>query len=245
MVEGKAAVVTGGSRGIGRAIVERLAREGADVVLGYANDRAAAEAVVGAVAAAGGRAWAVRADLGESGAAEQLMAAAEERLGGLDILVNNAAKSFTPTPLADLDDAAFDAVLSVNTRAVLATVRYAARRMRDGGRIVNISSVNTARAVPGIGAYAASKGAVEQLTAVAAAELGPRGITVNTVSPGATDTDLLRGTNPPEALERVAGLTPLRRLGQPEDIADVVAFLAGPDARWITGQNLRAAGGLG
>ncbi|CAM5438977.1 3-oxoacyl-ACP reductase OS=Kitasatospora aureofaciens OX=1894 GN=GCM10010502_18940 PE=3 SV=1 [Kitasatospora aureofaciens] len=245
VVEGKAAVVTGGSRGIGRAIVERLAREGADVVLGYANDRAAAEAVVGAVAAAGGRAWAVRADLGESGAAEQLMAAAEERLGGLDILVNNAAKSFTPTPLADLDDAAFDAVLSVNTRAVLATVRYAARRMRDGGRIVNISSVNTARAVPGIGAYAASKGAVEQLTAVAAAELGPRGITVNTVSPGATDTDLLRGTNPPEALERVAGLTPLRRLGQPEDIADVVAFLAGPDARWITGQNLRAAGGLG
>ncbi len=245
VVEGKAAVVTGGSRGIGRAIVERLAREGADVVLGYANDRAAAEAVVGAVAAAGGRAWAVRADLGESGAAEQLMAAAEERLGGLDILVNNAAKSFTPTPLADLDDAAFDAVLSVNTRAVLATVRYAARRMRDGGRIVNISSVNTARAVPGIGAYAASKGAVEQLTAVAAAELGPRGITVNTVSPGATDTDLLRGTNPPEALERVAGLTPLRRLGQPEDIADVVAFLAGPDARWITGQNLRATGGLG
>ncbi|MFI9162736.1 glucose 1-dehydrogenase [Kitasatospora aureofaciens] len=245
VVEGKAAVVTGGSRGIGRAIVERLAREGADVVLGYANDRAAAEAVVGAVAAAGGRAWAVRADLGESGAAEQLMAAAEERLGGLDILVNNAAKSFTPTPLADLDDAAFDAVLSVNTRAVFATVRYAARRMRDGGRIVNISSVNTARAVPGIGAYAASKGAVEQLTAVAAAELGPRGITVNTVSPGATDTDLLRGTNPPEALERVAGLTPLRRLGQPEDIADVVAFLAGPDARWITGQNLRATGGLG
>ena len=245
VVEGKAAVVTGGSRGIGRAIVERLAREGADVVLGYANDRAAAEAVVGAVAAAGGRAWAVRADLGESGAAERLIAAAEERLGGLDILVNNAAKSFTPTPLADLDDAAFDAVLSVNTRAVFATVRYAARRMRDGGRIVNISSVNTARAVPGIGAYAASKGAVEQLTAVAAAELGPRGITVNTVSPGATDTDLLRGTNPPEALERVAGLTPLRRLGQPEDIADVVAFLAGPDARWITGQNLRATGGLG
>ncbi|MFH9353565.1 glucose 1-dehydrogenase [Kitasatospora sp. NPDC017646] len=245
MVEGKAAVVTGGSRGIGRAIVERLAREGADVVLGYAEDEAAAEAVVGAVAAAGGRAWAVRADLGVAGAAEQLMAAAEERLGGLDILVNNAAKSFTPTPLADLDDAAFDAVLSVNTRAVFATVRYAARRMRDGGRIVNISSINTARAVPGVAAYAASKGAVEQLTAVAAAELGPRGITVNTVSPGATDTDLLRGTNPPEALERVAGVTPLRRLGQPEDIADVVAFLAGPDARWITGQNLRATGGLG
>ncbi|MFE3503843.1 glucose 1-dehydrogenase [Kitasatospora sp. NPDC059160] len=245
MAEGRPAVVTGGSRGIGRAIVERLAREGADVVLGYATDRAAAEAVVDAVAAGGGRAWAVPADLAEPGAAERLMATAEELLGGLDILVNNAARSFAPTPLADLDDTAFDAVLAVNTRAVFATVRYAARRMRDGGRIVNISSVNTVRPVPGIAAYAASKGAVEQLTAVAAAELGPRGITVNTVSPGATDTDLLRAANPPEALDRVAGLTPLRRLGQPEDIADVVAFLAGPDARWVTGQNLRATGGLG
>ncbi|MFF2540958.1 glucose 1-dehydrogenase [Kitasatospora sp. NPDC058063] len=241
---GKAAVVTGGSRGIGRAVVRRLARDGAQVVLGYAHDERAAAEVVRAVEAEGGRAWALRADLGEAGAAERLMAEAEERLGGLDVLVNNAAGSFTPTPLAELADADLDTLFTVNTRTAFTTVRYAARRMRDGGRIVNISTVNTVRPVPGIAAYAASKGAVEQLTAVAAVELGPRGITVNTVSPGATDTDLLRGTNPPEALDRVAGLTPLRRLGRPEDIADVVAFLAGPEGRWLTGQNLRAAGGL-
>ncbi|MFJ8627630.1 glucose 1-dehydrogenase [Kitasatospora sp. NPDC093550] len=242
--QGRAAVVTGGSRGIGRAIVRRLARDGADVVFGYAHDEEAAAEVVRTVAAEGGRAWALRADLAEPGAAERLMDQAQERLGGLDVLVNNAAARFAPTPLADLDDAQLDAVLAVNTRSAFATVRYAARRMRDGGRIVNISTANTVRPVPGIAAYAASKGALEQLTAVAAVELGPRGITVNTVSPGATDTDLLRGTNPPEALTRVAGLTPLRRLGHPEDIADVVAFLAGPDGRWVTGQNLRATGGL-
>jgi 3-oxoacyl-[acyl-carrier protein] reductase len=116
--------------------------------------------------------------------------------------------------------------------------------MRDGGRIVNISTLNTVMPAPGIALYAASKGAVEQFTAVAARELGSRGITVNTVSPGATDTDLLRSTNPEEALRTVVGMTPLGRLGQPADIADVVAFLAGPDARWLTGQNIHATGGI-
>ncbi|NUS17147.1 MAG: SDR family oxidoreductase, partial [Streptomyces sp.] len=166
------------------------------------------------------------------------------RLGGLDILVNNAALSHRPTTLAETTDELFDAVLAVNTRAVFRTMRYAARRMRDGGRIVTVSSVNTARPAPGIGAYAASKAAIEQLTAVAARELGARGITANTVSPGATDTALLRSVNPPEALEAVAGMTPLGRLGQPADIADVVGFLTGPDGRWVTGQNLLATGGL-
>ncbi|MEV7020873.1 glucose 1-dehydrogenase [Kitasatospora sp. NPDC093558] len=245
MLKGRTAVVTGGSRGIGRAIVERLARDGAHVVLTYAGNEAAAADVVRTVSEGGGRALALRADLGEPGAAERLMAAAEEHLGGLDILVNNAARAFTPTPLAETDDETFDAIMAVNTRSVFVTTRYAARRMRDGGRIVNISTMNTARPGPGIASYAASKGAVEQLTAIAAVELGPRGITVNTVSPGATDTDLLRGTNPPEALDRAAAITPLRRLGDPADIADVVAFLAGPDGRWITGQNIRATGGLG
>jgi 3-oxoacyl-[acyl-carrier protein] reductase len=116
--------------------------------------------------------------------------------------------------------------------------------MRQGGSIINISTVNTVRPAPGITPYAASKGAMEQLTAVAAHELGPHGITVNTVSPGATDTDLLRATNPAERLETVAAMTPLGRLGHPSDVADVVAFLAGPDSRWITGQNIRASGGI-
>jgi 3-oxoacyl-[acyl-carrier protein] reductase len=240
-VRGRAAVVTGGSRGIGRAVVERLCADGAEVVFGYlSNERAAAEVT----AAAGGRAHAVRVDLADPDGPEELMRTAEERLGGLDILVNNAALSHRPTTLAETGDDLFDEVFAVNTRAVFLTLRYAARRMRDGGRIVTVSSVNTARAARGIGAYAASKGAIEQLTAVAAQELGPRGITANTVSPGATDTDLLRSVNPAETLEAVAGITPLGRLGLPSDIAAAVAFLTGPDGRWITGQNLRATGGL-
>ncbi|TLS39949.1 glucose 1-dehydrogenase [Streptomyces montanus] len=244
-LKGRTAVVTGGSRGIGRGIVERLARDGAEVVFNYASSSEAAEDVVRAVENAGGSARAVRLDLAEAGAAEQLMeTAAESRSGGVEILVNNAALNFTPTPLADIDEELYDRVLTVNLKAAFLTVRYAARHMPDGGRIVNISTLNTHRAARGIAPYMISKGALEQLTAAAAVELGPRGITVNTVSPGATDTDLLRGTNPKEALDMVVQLTPLGRLGQPSDIADVVAFLAGQDSRWITGQNIRATGGL-
>jgi 3-oxoacyl-[acyl-carrier protein] reductase len=239
------AVVTGGSRGIGRAIVERLCRDGAAVVFNYATNEEAADDVVRAVQADGGTVRAIRLDLKEPDGPERLMEAAEAHLGSLSILVNNAAMSFTPVPLAKTDVEVFDSVMAVNTRSVFLTMRYAARQMRDGGRIVNISTLNTVRPAPGIAPYAASKGAIEQLTAVAARELGPRGITVNTVSPGATDTELLHGTNPPQALQAVVEVTPLGRLGQPSDVADVVAFLAGPDGRWITGQNLRATGGLG
>lgn len=244
MLEDMTAVVTGGSRGIGRAIVERLCSDGADVVFNYSTGEEAAADVVRTVRANGGEVRAMRLDLREPDAAERLMEDAEAHLGSVDILVNNAATSFTPAPLAETEAEVFDGVLAANTRSVFLTMRYAARRMRDGGRIVNISTLNTVRPVPGIGPYAASKGAIEQLTAVAARELGPRGITVNTVSPGATDTDLLRGTNPPEALQAVVGMTPLGRLGQPPDVADVVAFLVGPGGGWITGQNLRATGGL-
>ncbi|MFE7359281.1 glucose 1-dehydrogenase [Streptomyces sp. NPDC057543] len=244
MPTGKNAVVTGGSRGIGRAIVERLCRDGARVVFNYATSDDAAEEVVRTVRDNGGTATAIRLDLADPDGARQLMEAAEEQLDGLDILVNNAALCLPPSLIADTDPDVFDKVMTVNTRAVFMTIRHAAVRMRDGGRIVNISTANTVRPGPGISAYAASKGAVEQLTAIAARELGARGITVNTVSPGATDTELLRGNNQPEALEAVAGMTPLGRLGEPADVADVVAFLAGHDGRWITGQNVRATGGL-
>lgn len=240
----RAAVVTGGSRGIGAAIVRRLCRDGHDVVFNYTSSREAAGKVIREVEAAGGRAYALRIDLGEEGAAQRLMEEAGERLGHLDVLVNNAAASFSPAPLVELDLAEFDRVMNVNTRAVFVTMRYAARHMRDGGRIVNISTMNTVRPAPLNSPYAASKGAIEQLAKVAAIELGPRGITVNAVSPGATDTDLLRGTNAPENLELAARLTPLGRLGRPEDVADVVGFLAGPDGHWVTGQNIQAAGGL-
>ncbi|MGS2641477.1 SDR family oxidoreductase [Streptosporangium sp. LJ11] len=244
VLEGRTAVVTGGSRGIGRAIVERLARDGADVLFTYANAAASAGEVEQVVKEAGGSARAVRVDLGKRGAAEWLMESAEEFLGGLDILVNNAALSFTPISLAETTEKLYDRAMAVNAKAAFLTIRYAARHMRDGGRIVNISTLNTVRPAAGIAPYAASKGALEQLTAVAARELGERGITVNTVSPGATDTDLLRGANPEAVLAQVAAMTPLARLGEPSDIADVVAFLVGPDGRWVTGQNLQANGGL-
>jgi 3-oxoacyl-[acyl-carrier protein] reductase len=244
VLQGKAAVVTGGSRGIGRAIVERLARDGAEVVFGYLRDEAAAADVEGAVAAAGGVAHGVQADLGEPGAVERLFKQAGEHLDGLDILVNNAAAGFAPVALADLTEDEYDRMMAVNAKAVFLALRYAARHMRDGGRIINLSTLNTVIAGPGLTAYAGSKGAVEQFTAVAARELGARGITVNAVLPGATDTDLLRATNSPEGLAFAKRMTTLGRLGEPADIADVVAFLAGPDARWLTGQRLHATGGM-
>ncbi|MFF8966512.1 SDR family oxidoreductase [Streptomyces globisporus] len=244
MLTGKAAVVTGGSRGIGRAVVLRLARDGAAVVFNYAQRRDAADEVVRQAGEAGGKAMAVQLDLAEPGAAEELLSTAERQLDGLDILINNAAVHTEVVPIAQTDEADFDRVMAVNAKAVFLTVRYAARRMRDGGRIVNISTLNTVFPAPGNALYAAGKGALEQLTLVASRELGVRGITVNTVSPGAMDTDLLNAANEPEKPAMAIAMTSLGRLGQPEDLADVIAFLAGPDGRWLTGQNIRANGGV-
>lgn len=162
---------------------------------------------------------------------------------GLDILVNNAG--VTPVvPVAEMSAEQFDRVFTVNAKFPLLAMRQAATVLRDQGRIINISTLNTALPAPGLALYCASKAALEQFTAVAAREFGARGITVNTVSPGATDTDLLRGSNSPEVLDQMVALTALGRLGEPDDIAGVVAFLAGPDAQWITGQNIRATGGM-
>lgn len=243
-LEGKGAVVTGGSRGIGRAIVERLAADGATVVFSYASNKTAADEVVATVTASGGVAHAVAADFTDPEAPGRLMAAAAELLPGLDILVNNAVMEITPTPLTEVTDELFDTTFTANARAPFQTLRYAAKNMNDDGRVINISTLNTSRPFPGLTTYVSGKGALEQMTNVAAFELGARGITANVVSPGATDTDLLRDTNPPEALELLNTMTPLGRLGLPSDIADVVSFLAGPDSRWITGQNIRATGGL-
>ena len=233
---GKVAVVTGGSRGIGRAIVRRLARDGARVVFSYRSDKAAADAL----AREAGDAVAVRADQEDLASLDALFGPVAD---GLDILVNNAAV-IAPAPIADITPELFDQAMTVNAKFPLLAMGRAAPLLRDGGRIVNISTLNTTLPGPGIALYCASKAALEQFTRVAAIELGPRGITVNSLSPGATDTELLRASNPEQALEQAAAVTPLGRLGKPEDIADVVAFLAGPDARWITGQNIPATGGL-
>jgi 3-oxoacyl-[acyl-carrier protein] reductase len=244
-LDNKTALVTGGSRGIGRAIALRLAADGAAVVLTYAVNSAAAADVVAAITTAGGQAWAVAADLRFPAAASELLAQAESLAGPLDILVNNAAHAPTAL-LADCSDEEFASTMTVNVMSPFILMRDAARKMRDGGRIINISTLNTVLISPGTTAYAASKAALELMTRVAAAELGSRGITVNSVSPGATDTDMFRTANPAEGTyERVAAMTPLGRIGQPADVASVVAFLAGPDGRWLTGQNLRASGGLG
>jgi 3-oxoacyl-[acyl-carrier protein] reductase len=233
---GRTALVTGGSRGIGRAIVHRLSREGATVVFTYKENQAAADDLVSQLAGT----IAVRADQEDLASIKAMF---EPVRDGLDILVNNAA--INPRMLiADITEDEFDRVLTVNTKFPVLAIREAAPVLRDNGRIINISTLNTVVPAPGHSLYCASKAAIEQFTAVAAREFGGRGITVNTISPGATETDLLRAVNPAEALAQTAAVTALQRLGQPDDIAAVVAFLAGPDAQWITGQNIRATGGL-
>jgi len=233
---GKTAVVTGGSRGIGRAIVRRLARDGARVVFSYRRNRAAAVTLAREV----GDSVPVRVDQADPASLEALF---EPVADGLDILVNNAATGAL-FPIRDITPELFDRVMAVNAKFPLLAMGRAESLMRDGGRIINVSTLNTMVPGPGIALYCASKAALEQFTKVAAREFGPRGITVNTVSPGPTDTEMMRADNPPAALERIVTFTALGRLGQPADIADVVAFLAGPDARWITGQNIQATGGL-
>ncbi|MDG4823849.1 SDR family oxidoreductase [Asanoa sp. WMMD1127] len=229
------ALVTGGSRGIGRAVVERLAAAGHRVVFTYARDKVAADEVVdrcpGSVA--------VRADQTDLSCLDAMFAPVQD---GLDILVNNAA-IIVPAAIGEVTAEEFDRAMTANVKVPLLAVGRAAALMRDGGRIVNISTLNTAVPAPGNVLYCATKAALEQVTAVAARELGPRGITVNTVSPGATDTDLLRAHNSAEELALATEWTALGRLGRPDDVAAVVAFLTTPDAGWITGENIRAAGG--
>ncbi len=244
-LDGKGAVVTGGSRGIGRAIVQRLAAEGASVVFSYVQREDAARSLVGEVTEAGGRAVAVRADQGRMSDIRALFAEAGTQLDGLDIVVCNAAIN-PPTPILQVTEDLYDQVMAVNAKGPFFIMRHAGERMRDGGRIINISTLNTVVHAPAIALYAASKAALEHFTATGALEFGPRGITVNSVLPGLTDTDLLRSANPGVSIEEspAVAMTALGRIGQPADIASVVAFLAGPDSQWITGQHLRATGGL-
>lgn len=242
-LQGKVAIITGGSRGIGRAIAERLAKDGAVIMLTYLRNQALAEEVAAQIENQGGQARAMAVDLAQPTDIERLFEMTEAAWQRIDILVNSAAELQTGSIEAlSIDD--WQRALAVNSTAPFLTIQQAARRLSAHGRIVNVSTINTVLAEPGIAAYAASKGALEQLTRVAAWELADRGITVNSVSPGPTDTDLLRTGNPPEVLEQAIAMTPLGRLGQPKDIADVVAFLVGDDGRWITGQNLRVTGGL-
>jgi 3-oxoacyl-[acyl-carrier protein] reductase len=242
-LDGKGALVTGGSRGIGRAIVKRLGAGGASVVFSYLSNKDAADSVVSEVAQAGGRAFAVQADQGSLDDLRRLTGQAEEHLDGLDIVVINAAGGVGGA-IAKVTEDDYDRYMAVHARGPFFLIQHAGRALRDGGRIISISTLNTRLHPPGGALYTGAKGALENFTMVAAIEFGGRGITANVVSPGATDTEMLRAANPGDTFEETMARTALKRLGQPEDIADVVAFLAGPDSGWITGQNLEASGGL-
>ncbi|MCW3061509.1 MAG: dehydrogenase/reductase [Capsulimonas sp.] len=239
---GKVAIVTGASRGIGRAIAERLAADGASVVVNYARNEDAARDVVEGITSRGGTAFAVQGNISLVTDVRKLFEVAKEKFGRLDILVNNAGDALFG-PITETTEETFDMLFNLNVKGVYFAMQEAAKVMEQGGRIVNISSGVTILGVPQAALYGGTKGAVEQFAMAAARELGPRGITVNTVSPGMTETDLLKKVVPEEFRTDMSQTVPLGRLGQPDDIADVVGFLASDAGRWVTGQNIRATGG--
>ena len=239
----KSAIVTGASRGIGAAIAERLAADGFAVVINYSGSEAAAKALAGKITGKGGRAVAVQADVSDPQAVKRLFDAAETNFGGADVLVNNAGIMMLKS-IGESDDALFDRQIAINLKGVFNTLREASRRLRAGGRIINISSSVTTLLQPTYGVYAATKAAVEAMTSVLTKELRGRNITVNAIAPGPTATRLFLDGKPQEVIDRLSKAAPLERLGQPEDIAAAVAFLAGLDGVWINGQTLRANGGI-
>jgi 3-oxoacyl-[acyl-carrier protein] reductase len=237
-LSGKVAVVTGASRGIGRAIALRLARDGAAVVVNYAASSADAQAVVAAIERSGGTAAALRADVAVRGEITALFDAADARFGGIDIVVNNAGVLVLGA-VSEVTERDFDRVFAVNARGAFFVMQESARRLRDGGRLISLSSSVTLRPLPHTAVYAASKAAVELFTKALAREVGHRQITVNAVAPGGTETGMLS----PQRAEELKAETALARVGQPTDIADAVAMLAGDDAHWITGQIIHVSGG--
>jgi 3-oxoacyl-[acyl-carrier protein] reductase len=239
----KVAIITGASRGIGAAVAERLAKDGFTVVINYSGDTKSAEALARKIEGDGGRALTARADVSDPDAVRGMFDAAETAFGGVDVLVNNAG-IMKLAKIADSDDAMFDQQIAINLKGSFHAMREAARRLRDGGRIVNFSTSVVGVKPETYGVYAATKAAIETMTAVLSKELRGRSITVNAVAPGPTATDLFLNGKSPELIDRLAKMNPLERLGTPEDIAASVAFLAGPDGAWINGQTLRANGGM-
>jgi 3-oxoacyl-[acyl-carrier protein] reductase len=242
-LENKVALVTGASRGIGAAIAKDLGKAGAKVIVNYAGNAQAAEEVVAAIRASGSEALAVQGDVSKVAEVKRLFDTAINHFGRLDILVNNAGVILYKR-LAEITDEEFDRLLGINMRGVFYTLREAATRLAGGGRIINLSSTTTRMMLPTYSAYVATKGAVEQLTRVFAKEVGVRGITVNVVSPGPVNTELFITGKSEEDIKRMANLAALGRIGEPEDIARVVCFLASDEAGWISGQNVGANGGL-
>lgn len=241
--EQRVALVTGASRGIGRAIALRLARDGYALAVNYAGNRAAADEVVATIAATGGRALAVQADIADPDQVAALFATIRETWGRLDVVVNSAGV-MALAPIADGRLADFDRIVATNLRGAYLVLGHAARAIADGGRIIALSTSVIGTALPGYGAYIAAKAGVEGLVRVLAKEVRGRGVTVNAIAPGPVATELFLDGKTEEQIARHVAATPLERLGTPEDIAGTVAFLAGPDGGWVNGQVLRANGGL-
>jgi len=239
----RVAIVTGGSRGIGRSVVEGLAGEGIAVVVGYAANHAEAKEAVAAAEAKGAQAIAITADVADEGAVSKLFDTAESTFGGVDIVVN-AAGVMSLAPLVDFDLGVLDRMMRTNVRGTFVVNQQAARRVRHGGAIVNFSSSVIGRVLSTYTGYAASKAAVEAMTFILAHELRGRDVTANAVAPGPTATDMFLEGKDEDALSRFAHAVPLERLGTPADIAAVVAFLASPSGHWINGQTIRANGGI-
>jgi 3-oxoacyl-[acyl-carrier protein] reductase len=239
----KVAIVTGASGGIGAAIAERLGRDGFHVVVHYGGNAAPAEALVANIQAAGGRAITAQADVADPTEVARLFEAATTAFGGVDILVNNAGIMQLAT-IGETTDALFDRQVAINFKGVFNILREGALRLRHGGRVINISSSVTGLLQPTYGVYAATKAAVETMTSIFAKEMRGRNITVNAIAPGPTATKLFLDGKPQGVIDHLTKMAPLERLGQPEDIAAAVAFLAGPDGAWINGQTLRANGGI-
>lgn len=238
-LSGKVAIVTGASNGIGRAIAERFAEDGAIVVVNHSKSPEKAQQVVIGIQAKGGKAVAFQADMSRVSEARRLVRETAKQFGRLDILVNNAGR-FMPKPLAETTEEDFDQVVALNAKGPYFAMQEAALVLKDGGRIVNISTDGTHLSFPGATAYLGSKGALEQYTRGLAQELAPRKITVNTVSPGFTETGMMTDQYRQIGIQ----MSPLKRLGTPKDIADVVAFIVSDEARWLTGQNVHAGGGI-
>jgi len=237
------AIITGASRGIGATVAERLAEDGFVVVINYAGDPAPARALVDKIEGRGGHALAAKADVSDALAVRGMFDMVEATFGGVDVLVNNAGV-MTLSNIAETDDATFDRHVRVNLKGSFNTMREAAKRLREGGRIINLSSSVVGLLMPTYGVYAATKAGVEAMTMILARELRGRTITVNAVAPGPTGTDLFLDGKPQAVIDHLTKLSPLERLGRPDDVAGVVSFLAGPDGAWINGQTLRANGGV-
>lgn len=239
----KGAIVTGSSRGIGAEIAKRLAKMGFGVVVNYAGGEAAAQQVTQAITDDGGLAVYLQADVSQADQARKLFDAAEKEFGGVDVLVNSAGV-MKLSPIAETDDETVTRHLDINLKGTFNTLREAATRMREGGRIINLSSSVIGLRFPTYGIYSATKAGVESLTVTMANEMRGRQISVNAIAPGPTGTDLFLSDKSQETIDRLKKMPPLERLGTPKDVANLVAFLAGPDGGWINGQVIRSNGGI-